>query len=254
MAAVRPGARRAAGRADARAGVACRARRSGCAAIETPNRAAVRRRASPDGQPKARRGAGEAGTSGAAADRFRRPIDPQALYDQARDAIENSQFDQALRELKQLTDRARGPARISRLGRRGAVLEGIQPVEARAERRGAPDDPGAGQAVREEHLGEGRQGARLEIQQATGQPVSAELQNDEELKLLALRGVMQTDPDKGLPIIEKMLAGGATPRVRDRALFVLARADRRGPATSLPPRRRTTRTPSCRSAPSATSA
>jgi HEAT repeat protein len=35
---------------------------------------------------------------------------------------------------------------------------------------------------------------------------------------------MQTDPDKGVPIIEKMLAGGATPRVRDRALFVLAQS------------------------------
>ena len=64
----------------------------------------------------------------------------------------------------------------------------------------------------------------VEIQQAAGQPVSADLQNDEELKLLALRGVMQADPDKGVPIIEKMLAGGASPRVRDRALFVLAQS------------------------------
>jgi HEAT repeat protein len=44
------------------------------------------------------------------------------------------------------------------------------------------------------------------------------------MKLLALRGVMQTDPDKGLPIIEKMLTGSATPRVRDRALFVLSQS------------------------------
>ena len=64
----------------------------------------------------------------------------------------------------------------------------------------------------------------VEIQQANGQPISAELQNDEELKLLALRGVMQADPDKGVPIIEKMLAGGASPRVRDRALFVLSQS------------------------------
>ena len=35
---------------------------------------------------------------------------------------------------------------------------------------------------------------------------------------------MQADPDKGVPIIEKMLAGGASPRVRDRALFVLAQS------------------------------
>ena len=64
----------------------------------------------------------------------------------------------------------------------------------------------------------------VQIQQAAGQPVSAELQNNEELKLLALRGVMQSDPEKGLPIIEKMLDGGASPRVRDRAMFVLAQS------------------------------
>jgi HEAT repeat protein len=64
----------------------------------------------------------------------------------------------------------------------------------------------------------------VEIRQAAGQAISADLQGDEELKLLALRGIMQTDPDKGLPIIEKMLAGGTAPRVRDRALFVLSQS------------------------------
>ena len=64
----------------------------------------------------------------------------------------------------------------------------------------------------------------VELQAANGQPISADLQNDEELKLLALRSVMQSDPDRGVPIIEKMLAGGASPRVRDRALFVLSQS------------------------------
>jgi HEAT repeat protein len=64
----------------------------------------------------------------------------------------------------------------------------------------------------------------LQIRQSVGQTVSADLQGDEELKLLALHGVMQTDPEKGLPVIEKMLAGSATPRVRDRALFVLSQS------------------------------
>src|SRR4029077_20417187 len=70
----------------------------------------------------------------------------------------------------------------------------------------------------------GAKALAVEIQSANGQPISAELQNDEELKLLALRSVMQADPDKGVPIIEKMLAGGAPPRVRDRALFVLSQS------------------------------
>src|ERR1043166_2308568 len=64
----------------------------------------------------------------------------------------------------------------------------------------------------------------VEIRQASGQPVGADLQNDEELKLLALRGLMQSNPESALPIIEKMLAGTDTPRVKERALFVLSQS------------------------------
>jgi HEAT repeat protein len=54
--------------------------------------------------------------------------------------------------------------------------------------------------------------------------VSPEAQNDEELKLLALRGIMNSDPEQALPVIEKMLAGTSTPKVKDRALFVLSQS------------------------------
>lgn len=61
----------------------------------------------------------------------------------------------------------------------------------------------------------------IEIRQAEGKPVSPEAQADEELKLLALNGVMRSDPEKAIPIVEKMLQGPASPRVKERALFVL---------------------------------
>jgi len=157
--------------------------------------------------------------------RFAMPvIDPQALYDQAREAIDNSQFDQALRELTQLTDQAWagkdqptwGDAALywkaysqSKLALNDEALRTIQELSKQFAKSSWVKDAKA---------------LALEVQQAAGQPVSADLQNDEELKLLALRSIMQSDPDKGLPIIEKMLAGGATPRVRDRALFVLAQS------------------------------
>jgi hypothetical protein len=172
----------------------------------------------------AARGAGR-GVGAGANFRFVMPvIDQQALYDQAREAIDNSQFDQALRELTQLTDQAWsvkdqptwGDAALywkaysqSKLALNDDALRTIQELSRQFAKSAWVKDAKA---------------LALEIQQAVGQPVSADLQNDEELKLLALRGVMQTDPEKGLPIIEKMLAGGATPRVRDRALFVLAQS------------------------------
>jgi tetratricopeptide (TPR) repeat protein len=67
----------------------------------------------------------------------------------------------------------------------------------------------------------------VEVKQAAGQTVSANAAND-ELKLLALQGLTRTDPEAAFPVIEKMLAGGSSVRVKERALFVLSqsRADR----------------------------
>jgi hypothetical protein len=145
-------------------------------------------------------------------------IDSDALYDQAREAIENSQFDRALAELDRIITQVNGRTDAamywkaysqSKLALSQEALETIKEMSRQF---------AASPWVRDARALE------LEIQQSVGQPISADLQGDEELKLLALRGVMQTDPDKGLPIIEKMLASGATPRVRDRALFVLSQS------------------------------
>src|SRR3954467_2406278 len=64
----------------------------------------------------------------------------------------------------------------------------------------------------------------VELRQASGQTVAPESQNDEELKLMALRGIMQSDPDQAMPVIEKMLAAANSPKVKDRALFVLSQS------------------------------
>ncbi|HWW61897.1 MAG TPA: HEAT repeat domain-containing protein [Thermoanaerobaculia bacterium] len=64
----------------------------------------------------------------------------------------------------------------------------------------------------------------VEIRQSAGQSISPENVNDDELKLMALMGLMQNDPERAIPIAEKMLAGTASPKVKDRALFVLSQS------------------------------
>jgi hypothetical protein len=64
----------------------------------------------------------------------------------------------------------------------------------------------------------------LEIRQASGQAVSPETQPDEELKLLALRGLMQSDPERALPMIDQILAGDSSVRVKENALFLLSQS------------------------------
>ena len=45
---------------------------------------------------------------------------------------------------------------------------------------------------------------------------------DDDVKLLALNGIMRTDPEAALPVVEKMLMGGGSVRLKERALFVLS--------------------------------
>jgi HEAT repeat protein len=48
---------------------------------------------------------------------------------------------------------------------------------------------------------------------------------DEELKLYALDGLMQVEPEKAVPVLEKLLAGNSSTRIKERALFVLSQSD-----------------------------
>jgi tetratricopeptide (TPR) repeat protein len=63
----------------------------------------------------------------------------------------------------------------------------------------------------------------LEVE--AGKPVSPESESDEELKLIALNGLMQSDPDRALPLLENLLKGNQSPRVKKRVVYVLASSE-----------------------------
>ena len=65
----------------------------------------------------------------------------------------------------------------------------------------------------------------VELKQASGIAVSADVQNDEELKLIALNGLMDTAPDRAIPAIRDMLRKSSSPRLKERAMFVLAQSN-----------------------------
>ncbi|HXV64392.1 MAG TPA: HEAT repeat domain-containing protein [Vicinamibacteria bacterium] len=48
---------------------------------------------------------------------------------------------------------------------------------------------------------------------------------DDELKLMALNGLMHMKDDEAIPILEEILTGGQSEKLRERALFVLAQMD-----------------------------
>ena len=64
----------------------------------------------------------------------------------------------------------------------------------------------------------------LEIQPASGRTVLREDGNDEDLKLMAINSLMNTEPERAIPLLEKVLNGSASPKLKERALFVLAQS------------------------------
>jgi HEAT repeat protein len=64
----------------------------------------------------------------------------------------------------------------------------------------------------------------LEMKQRAGQPTRPESVADEDLKLMALNGLMNTDPEQAIPMLEKFLQGNQSRKLQDRALFVLCQS------------------------------
>jgi HEAT repeat protein len=65
----------------------------------------------------------------------------------------------------------------------------------------------------------------IEVRQASGEKVNPNSEPDEDLKLMALTGLMNSDPDRALPMLEKLLQANQSPKLKERALFVLSQND-----------------------------
>jgi hypothetical protein len=140
------------------------------------------------------------------------------LYDEGREAIEEGRYDRAIDRFNRLIEMktTRTDAALywkaysqSKLGQRAEALNTVADLQKRfADSRWSRD----------------ARALELELRQASGQAISPAAQDDDELKLMALRSIMLNDPDQAIPIIEKMLAGTNSPQVKDRALFVLSQS------------------------------
>jgi hypothetical protein len=149
------------------------------------------------------------------------------LYDQARTAIEREQYGRALRQLDALIARFnRKPLAESianrvdaamywkayALGKQREVAEALEALDAMQSR--FADSRWLKDAM----------ALRVEMMQASGRAVSPDSQPDEDLKLLALRGLMQSDPDRAVSMIDQLLSGSSSIKVKENALFVLSQS------------------------------
>lgn len=62
----------------------------------------------------------------------------------------------------------------------------------------------------------------MDVRRSAGQPVRPENVQDEDLKLYALQALGNQDPDRAVPMLEKIIRGDSSARLKERAMFVLA--------------------------------
>ena len=55
-----------------------------------------------------------------------------------------------------------------------------------------------------------------------GQPVNPASMDDDDLKMLAINGIKQTDPERAIPLLDGVLSATNSLRVKKQALYVLA--------------------------------
>jgi hypothetical protein len=149
------------------------------------------------------------------------------LYEQARNLIEQEQYGKALGQLDILIKRFDGKpltdSKDSRvdaamywkayaLGKQRELTEALQTLEQMQAR--FADSRWLKDAM----------ALKVELMQASGQAVSPDAQTDEDIKLLALRGLMQSDPDRAVPMVEQVLSGNSSLKVKENALFVLSQS------------------------------
>lgn len=64
----------------------------------------------------------------------------------------------------------------------------------------------------------------VEIRQSAGQQIEPEHVADEDVKLMAINGLMNSDPERAIPILEGILNGHQSVKMKERALFVLSQS------------------------------
>ena len=68
------------------------------------------------------------------------------------------------------------------------------------------------------------QALELEMRQAAGVRVTPETTTDEDLKLIALNGLLHTDSGRALPLLKEFLGSSRSAKLRQQALFVLSQS------------------------------
>jgi len=136
------------------------------------------------------------------------------VYSSAKDALDDGEYDNAIKEFDEVV-KMRGRKAdaamywkayaLNKAGNRGQALATLADM-----RKAFPKSNWVREADK----------AELEWRGSA----NPEAISDEELKLLALQSLMNSDPDKAVPLLDKVIQGNNSPKLKDKALFVLSQS------------------------------
>jgi HEAT repeat protein len=138
----------------------------------------------------------------------------EELYTSAKDALDNGEYDNAIKQFDEVIKihgrRADGATywkayALNKAGNKAQALTVIGEL-----RKNYPKSNWL------------RDAAALEQEiRGGGNPENI---SDEELKMLALQSLLNTDPEKAIPLLDKIIQGNYSSKLKDKALFVLSQS------------------------------
>ncbi len=140
-------------------------------------------------------------------------------YQQGKKALDERRWDDAVRAFEEVirVKGARADGALyyrayaqNKLGQREAALQTVKSL--------------ASEYPKSQWLNDAK-ALEIEVRQGMGQPVAPESQSDEDLKIMAINGLLNSDSERALPLLQKILQGNQSPKIKERALFVLAQSD-----------------------------
>jgi len=142
----------------------------------------------------------------------------QELYDDGREDLDEDRYDQAEAKFKQLAD-MNGPQTDAALywkayaqnhqGKKEAAIGTIADLKKR---------------FPQSHWQKDASALEIEVRQSSGQKPNPEAESDKDLKLYALQALLRSDPERAMPLVEKMLSGPGSPKDKAKVLFMAAQS------------------------------
>jgi hypothetical protein len=142
----------------------------------------------------------------------------QELYDDGREDLDEERYDQAEAKFKQLAE-MNGPQTDAALywkayaqnrqGKREAAIGTIAELKKR---------------FPQSHWQKDASALEIEVRQSSGQKPNPEAETNKDLKLYALQALLRSDPERAMPLVEKMLNDPGSPKDKAKVLFMAAQS------------------------------